>query len=563
MINSIALHMTKAVKKLCELRFDGWSFFTFLIATLVSIPVIVIFSYVFTPAGDVWRHLISTVLKGYIVNTLLLMTGVGAGSLVIGVGAAWLCTMYRFPGRRIFEWALLIPMAMPAYIIAYTYTGMLEFAGPLQTALRNFFGWGRLDYWFPDIRSLGGAIIIMSLVLYPYIYLLARAAFLEQSICVLEISRTMGRGQWRSFTDVGLPLARPAIIIGLSLVLMETISDYGTVEYFGLPVFTTGIFRTWFGLGNDAAAAQLAAVMMIFVLILIVLERWSRGKARYYHTSTRYRPLPGYRLRGIRAGIASTACLTPVFLGFLLPASQLLLWSIQTAGEMIDVSFFFLALNSFSVAAIAAILAVVIAVVMAYGLRLRRSPAMTFLVRIASLGYAVPGTVIALGVMLPFAWLDKSIDAYMRSSFGISTGLILSGTIFILLFAYMVRFIAVSFNAVEAGFAKVTPSINNAARTLGLSPGKALIRVDALIMKGSLLTAIVLVFVDVMKELPATLILRPFYFNTLAVRAFELASDERLADSASAALAIVLVGILPVLLLSIAIARSRPGYSSE
>ena len=555
--------MSNVVKKLHELRFNSWSFFTFLIAALVSIPVIVIFSYVFTPAGDVWRHLISTVLKGYIVNTLLLMIGVGAGSLVIGVGTAWLCTMYRFPGRRIFEWALLIPMAMPAYIIAYTYTGMLEFAGPLQTALRNFFGWGHLDYWFPDIRSLGGAIIIMSLVLYPYIYLLARAAFLEQSICVLEISRTMGRGQWRSFTDVGLPLARPAIIIGLSLVLMETISDYGTVEYFGLPVFTTGIFRTWFGLGDAAAAAQLAAVMMIFVLILIVLERWSRGKARYYHTSTRYRPLPGYRLRGIRAGIASTACLTPVLLGFLLPVSQLLLWSIQTAGEMIDISFLFLALNSFSVAAIAAILAVVIAIIMAYGLRLRRSPAMTFLVRIASLGYAVPGTVIALGVMLPFAWLDKSIDAYMRSFFGISTGLILSGTIFILLFAYMVRFIAVSFNTVEAGFAKVTPSISSAARTLGLSPGKALIRVDARIMKGSLLTAIVLVFVDVMKELPATLILRPFYFNTLAVRAFELASDERLADSASAALAIVLVGILPVLLLSIAIARSRPGYSSE
>ncbi len=491
------------------------------------------------------------------------MTGVGAGSLVIGVGSAWLCTMYRFPGRRIFEWALLIPLAMPAYIIAYTYTGMFEFAGLVQTALRDFFGWTRHDYWFPDIRSLGGAIMVMSLVLYPYVYLLSRAAFLEQSVCVLEISSTMGRNRWRSFTDIALPLARPAIITGVSLALMETISDYGTVEYFGIHVFTTGIFRTWFGLGNAAAAAQLAAILMIFVLILIVLERWSRGRARYYHTSTRYKALPGYRLRGWRSGIAFTACFIPIFLGFLLPAGRLLFWSIQTAGEMIDAHFITLTLNTLSLAAIAAILAVIIALIMAYGLRLSGSPVMTFVARIASLGYAVPGMVIAIGVLLPFAWLDTAIDGWMRATFNISTGLILSGTIFILLFAYMVRFLAVSFYSVEASLAKVTPSMSDAARTLGLSPGTSLIRVDAPIMWGSILTAVVLVFIDVMKELPATLVLRPFHFNTLAVRAFELASDERLADSASAALAIVLVGIVPVILLSKAIAHARPGYSKE
>ena len=538
---------------------NRWSLFVLFVALLVSIPVLVVFANVFRPAGEVWQHLASTVLADYVINSLWLMIGVGVGTLSIGVATAWLCSMCYFPGRRIFEWALLLPMAIPAYIIAYTYNGMFEFAGPVQTALRDFFGWSRDDYWFPEVRSIGGAISMMSLVLYPYVYLLTRAAFLEQSVCVLEASRTLGRSPWRSFSDVALPLARPAIIAGVSLAMMEALSDYGTVQYFGVSTFTTGIFRTWFGLGDSSAAAQLAAILMTFIFVLVIAERWSRGKARFHHTSTRYRKLPGHQLRGWYAWLAFIICSTTVFLGFLLPASQLLIWTIETGPEMIDARFLTLTLNTISLAATAAGLAVVLALIMAFGVRIKATPVMNFSVRVASLGYAVPGAVIAVGVLLPFAWLDNSVDAWMRSTFNISTGLILSGTLIALIFAYLVRFLAVSLNTVEASLAKITPGMDDAARTLGLHPSKTLIRVHIPMIWGSLLTAAILVFVDVMKELPATLIMRPFNFNTLAVRAYELASDERLADSASAALAIVLAGIVPVILLSVAITRSRPG----
>jgi iron(III) transport system permease protein len=542
-----------------RLRLNRWGIFALAIAALVAVPVVVVFSFVFTPANDVWRHLADTVLPRYIANTLWLMLGVGVASLTTGVTTAWLVTMTRFPGRRVFEWALLLPMAVPAYAIAYTYAGMFEFAGPLQTMLRETFDWGRGDYWFPDIRSLGGAFMVLGLVLYPYVYLLARAAFLEQSVCVLEISRTLGRGPWGTFFKVALPLARPAIVTGLALVLMETVSDFGTVQYFAVDTFTTGIFRTWFGLGDPGAAAQLAAILMLFVFVLLFLERRSRGKARFHHTTSRYRVLPRYRLGRVTSKLALLACITPLFFGFLLPGGQLLVWSIETSGEMIDAAFFELIWNTVLLAGAAAVIAVIIAVVLAYGLRIGGSRLTLIATRIASIGYAVPGTVIAVGVMLPFAWLDNTIDAWARETLGVSTGLILSGTIFALLFAYLVRFLAISFNTVEASLGKVTPNMDRAARTLGARPLGALLRVHAPMMWSSLLTAGLLVFVDVMKELPATLIMRPFNFNTLAVRTFELASDERLADAASAALAIVVAGIVPVILLSLAIARARPG----
>ncbi|HSJ47485.1 MAG TPA: iron ABC transporter permease [Gammaproteobacteria bacterium] len=531
-----------------------------LTALVLALPVLTVFGFVFQPAGEVWRHLADTVLKDYVLNSVLLLLGVGIGTLFGGVASAWLCSMCQFPGRRVFEWALLLPMAMPAYIIAYTYTGMLDFAGPVQTGLRDLFGWSYGDYWFPEIRSLSGAIAMLSLVLYPYVYLLARAAFLEQSICVLEVGRTLGAGPWTGFFRIALPLARPAVIAGLSLALMEALADYGTVQYFGVATFTTGIFRTWFGLGDAAAAAQLAALMMSFVFILIVLERWSRRQARYHHTSGRYRHLPRYQLRGWRAVAAFGLCLLPLLLGFLLPAGQLLVWAVATAEKTLDAEFLRLVLHSLGLAGAAAVLAVLLGLFMAYGKRLRGSYGVAAAVRVAGMGYAVPGTVIAVGVLIPFAWIDNRIDAWMRASFDISTGLLLSGTLVALLFAYTVRFLAVSLQTVEAGLGKIKPSMDDAARSLGLPPNQVLARIHMPIMRGSLLTALLLVFVDVLKELPATLILRPFNFNTLAVRAFELASDERLAESATAALAIVLVGIIPVILLSRSITRARPGH---
>ena len=540
-----------------RLRIGPWAAVVVAIALLLALPVLVVIGFVLVPAGEVWRHLVDTVLADYVSNSLLLMAGVALGTAVGGVGTAWLTSMCRFPGRALFEWALLLPMAMPAYIIAYTYTGMLDFAGPVQSAIREATGWGWGEYWFPQIRSLPGAAVMLSLVLYPYVYLLARAAFLSQSLCVLDVSRTLGNGPWRTFFTVALPLARPAIVAGLSLALMETLADYGTVQYFGISTFTTGIFRTWFGLGNPAAAAQLSAVLLGFVFALILLERYSRRHARYHSTSQREQAIRRLRLGGWRAAAAFGFCLLPLLLGFLLPAGQLAVWSVTVADQRLDAEFVRLARNSLSLAAGAALLALALALLLGYGRRLQPSRPVRAAVRVAGLGYAVPGTVIAVGVMIPFAWVDNSIDAWMRTTFGVSTGLLLSGTLMALVFAYLVRFLAVSLQTVESGLGKIRPSMDEAARSMGLRPGEVLRRIHVPMLRGTLLTALLLVFVDVLKELPATLILRPFDFNTLAVRAYELASDERLADSGPAALTIVAAGLLPVILLSRSITRSR------
>lgn len=527
------------------------------IALLMALPVFVVVAHVFIPADEVWQHLAATVLTDYVQNSLLLMLGVAVGTLLIGVSTAWLTSMCQFPGRRLFEWALLLPMAIPAYIIAYTYTGMLDFAGPVQTLLRDLTGWGYGDYWFPAIRSLPGAVVMLTLVLYPYVYLLSRAAFLNQSICVLDVSRTLGNNPWQSFFRVALPLARPAIIAGLSLALMETLADYGTVKFFGISTFTTGIFRTWFGMGSAPAAAQLAAVLMMFVLVLIVLEKYSRKKAQYHHTSRRHQELKLFQLSGLQALSATVFCSVVVSVGFILPALQLLNWTLTVADTQINPAFVGLILNSLKLASWTACLALLLALFLGYGSRLFNTNLNRFTVRMASMGYAIPGTVIAVGVMIPFAWFDNTVDAWSRQALGISTGLLLSGTLFALTFAYLVRFLAVSLQTVESGLSQISHSMDDAGRSLGYRPFTLLHKVHIPLLKGSLLTAFLLVFVDVLKELPATLILRPFNFNTLAVKAFELASDERLAEAAPAALAIVAVGILPVIILSYSITRSR------
>lgn len=533
-----------------------------LVALIFSIPVLTIASFIFDASGENWQHLKDTVLAEYLMNSAILVLGVSLGTLSMGVSTAWLTALCQFPGKKILVWLLLLPLAMPAYIIAYTYTGMFDFAGPVQTWIREITGWGYGDYYFPEVRSLWGAMSMLSLVLYPYVYLLARAAFLEQSICVLEVSRTLGCGAWCSFYRVALPLARPAIVAGLSLALMETLADYGTVSYFGLGVFTTGIFRTWFGLGDSVAAAKLASLLLLFVFTLVVVERLSRKQARYHHTSNKYSQLPEYRLSGYKAIVALVMCSLPVIFGFMLPAAQLGYWAIQTYEEMVDESFLTLTLHTVLLGLSAAVLAVLLALFLAYGKRLLATRMVKASIRVAAIGYAIPGTVIAVGIIIPFAWVDNRIDDFMRAQFDISTGLILSGTLFAVMFAYMVRFLAVSLQTVESGLGKIKPSMDDAARSLGYRPRETLLKVHMPLMKGSLLTALLIVFVDVMKELPATLILRPFNFNTLAVRAFELASDERLADSSTAALMIVVVGLLPVIYLSRSISRSRAGHKS-
>lgn len=529
----------------------------FIVALLAGLPVASVgFNLFLGGTTETWAHLASTVLPDYVLNSLALCAGVGLGVAIVGVATAWLTAMHDFPGRRIFEWALVLPLAVPAYVMAYVYTDFLQFVGPVQTALRDFFEWRRGDYYFPDIRTLPGAMLMFIFVLYPYVYLLARTAFLERAGGVLEASRTLGIGPWRAFFTVSLPLARPAIAAGVALALMETLADYGTVAYFAVNTFTTGIYRAWFSLGDRVASAQLAAILLGFVLLLVVVERITRGRARYHNTSTRHRPPPG-PLKGGAGLLALLACLLPLCLGFLLPALLLLRMALGEGDAQFGERFVILARNSFTLAGLTSVIAVGLAVLLAYSARLSATWLTKGLNRLVGLGYAVPGTVIAVGVLIPVTRLDNWLAGQWQAWFGINPGLLLTGGIAALIYAYLVRFLAVALQTVEASLSKITPSMDDAARSLGLGQGDTLRRVHVPILRGSLFTASLLVFVDVMKELPATLVMRPFNFDTLATQAYVLASDERLTEASTAALAIVAVGLLPLIALSRQISRTR------
>jgi iron(III) transport system permease protein len=447
--------------------FSAWTIVVIAIALLIALPIIAVLSGLFADARSVWQHLASTVLTTYITNSLLLMVFVGLGVTIIGTGTAWLVTMCRFPTSRILTWALLLPLAAPAYILAYTYTDLLEYFGIVQTTLRSWFGWkSAQDYWFPNVRSLWGASLMLILVLYPYVYLLARSAFLSQSVCTLEASRSLGCSPWQSFRKVALPLARPAIVAGLSLALMETLNDYGTVQFFEVSTFTTGIYRTWFGMGERLAATQLAAFLLIFVFALIWMERLSRGRVQYYQSASSS-PIQKYQLRGLRAIAAFIFCSIPLLLGFFLPGGFLLNMTLENWEDAFDDRFWNFATNSLTVSGLAAIVAIVIGIILAYGLRLNRSLIMRVAAYVASMGYAVPGSVIAVGILVPLGLFDNTIDSWMRSTFNYSTGLLLSGTIFALIFAYLVRFLALSFNSIDASLTNIKPSLDDASRSLG------------------------------------------------------------------------------------------------
>ncbi|MCP5431854.1 MAG: iron ABC transporter permease [Alphaproteobacteria bacterium] len=527
-------------------------------AALILAPVVAVMVNLFATSPN-FAHLARWVLPGYAWNTALLAAGTTAGVALLGVPAAWLVAMCRFPGRRFFEWAMILPLAIPAYVLAYAYTDFLQHSGPVQSALRALLDLGPRDYWFPNIRSLPGAIVVFTLVLYPYVYLIARTAFLEQSACALEVARTLGAGPWRAFWRVSLPLARPAIAAGIALVLMETFADLGTVAHFGVQTFTTGIDRAWRSLGDRVLASQLSSMLLLVALALLALERWNRGRARVHHTTGRYQRLPVHELKGARAGLAILGCAVPVVFGFALPAGLLVHLGATSGVPFVSPRYIELTANSVTLAGLAAALAVALALAMAYAVRLGGGPLARAATRVAALGYAIPGSIIAVGILVPLAGLDNAVDAFARDTFGVSTGLLLTGSIAALVYAYLVRFMAVSLQTVEAGLDKVTPSMDAAARTLGADLWRSLARVHAPMLRGTLLTAALIVFVDVMKELPATLIMRPFNFDTLAVQAYRLASDERLSEAAIPSLALVLVGLVPVILLSRAIMEARPG----
>ena len=525
------------------------------IALVLAVPVLIIAINIFLGGSDVWQHLYNTLLFDYVSNSFLLMLGVTFGTLVMGVPAAWLTSVCEFRGRSLFSWALLLPLAMPAYIIAYTYTGLFDFAGPVQTFIRDTTGLGYGEYWFFEMRSLGGAITMLSLVLYPYVYLMSRAAFLEQSANTLEVCRTLGYSAPQAFVRLALPMARPAIVAGVTLAMMETLADYGTVQYFGVTTFTTGIMRTFYGFGDLAAASQLAGILLLFVAVLIFTERYSRRKISYHASGLRKASQRKVELRG-RYGLAAwLACAIPVIAGFVIPAGVLLYWAVFEA-ETVGWDFIQLSWNSFYLAALAALITVSLALVLAYAGRLHPTKGVQTAIVTSGMGYALPGTIIAIGVIVPLAWIDHRIIDWVKYTFDQKIGLFFSGTIIALLLAYTVRFMAVSLGSVQSGLGKVKPSMDMAGRSLGCSPAEVLRRIHVPLLKSSVLTALLIVFVDVLKELPATLILRPFNFNTLAVRAFELASDERLVDAAPASLMIVAVGLIPVILLSRSISSS-------
>jgi iron(III) transport system permease protein len=512
-----------------------------------------------TGGWDVTGRLAETVLPRYAGTTAILVVIVGLGTTAIGTSTAWLVTATRFPGRRILEVALALPLAFPAYVLAYAYTDFLDHPGIVQSTLRDLTGWGPRDYWFPEIRSIGGAAAMLTFVLYPYVYLLARAAFLRQSATAYIAARTLGQGPWGAFFKVSVPVARPAIAGGVLLALMETLADYGTVAYFGVQTFATGIYVSYVAMFDRPAAAQLALCLLIVALVLASLERRQRRFQRHHDAGRRFERMEPATLHGKAAWGAFAVCLLPVIFGFLLPAGILL--NLASGAEQLLFTPRYLGFlqNSLTLAGIAALVTVGAAIALGFNVRLHPTPAAQTAMRIAGIGYAVPGGVIAIGILFPFAAFDNALDAFMEANFGIDTGLLITGSIWLMIAAYMVRFMAVALNTYEAGLATVNTNIDAVARTLGHGPVPMLRRVHVPILRPSILTALLIVFVDVMKELPATLILRPLNYDTLAVQAHRLASDERLAEAAVPSLVIVAVGLLPVALLCWSLGREgRP-----
>lgn len=542
----------------------AWSAGALVLSLIAAAPLFAIAVMALHSSGDTWPHLVANVLPGAVRRTLILMAGVAAIALAVGTGTAWLVTMYRFPGRRWFQWLLLLPLAMPTYIIAFCYIELFDYSGEVQTALRALFGWKNAqDYWFPDIRSLGGAIFVMGAVLYPYVYITARASFVAQSICVIEASRTLGRSASETFWQIALPLARPALAAGTALALMETLNDIGAVEFFGVRTLTVTVYDTWLDRGSLAGAAQISCVMLFFVLAILGLERALRRGRQFHHTTGKYRDLPEETLTGLKGFLATLACALPVLVGFVFPTYVLAGDAIAHISSGLTEEFWLAAMHSLALALAAAVLGVVFAIVLAYGRRQTRSRLIHVASFVPAVSYAIPGTVLAIGLLIPLAGLDNTIDGAARSLFGVSTGLIFSGTAFAIVLAYTIRFLAASLGSVEAGLSKISRNIDAAGRTLGASVTEMLWSIHLPLLRPTLGAAAMIVFVDSMKELPATLLLRPFNFDTLATQVFTLASLYRYEEAGLSALTIVLVSLAPVLFLQGIIANSRPGFSAS
>jgi iron(III) transport system permease protein len=516
-----------------------------------AVPLLVLALAWTSGQGEVWAHLGRTLLPTLVGNTLVLLAGVGAGTLLVGTALAWLTVMYEFPGRRFFDWALVLPLAMPAYVLAFVAIGLLDFSGPVQGWLRQQFG--PHGYWFPEIRSAGGVVVVLVLALYPYVYLLARSAFLAQGRGALEAARSLGLSPRAALLRVALPMARPAIAAGVALALMETLADFGAVAAFNYDTFTTAIYKAWFGLFSVEAAAQLATLLLLFVGSALALEHASRGRGRHSASGRRAaerRP----RLGGVRGGLAAALAGTVLTLSFLVPLVQLLVWAWQSAALDLDARYLALVQHTVLLASAAAVVTVAGALLLSYTQRTCPAPVVTAAARLGTLGYALPGSVLAVGVMLSFTWLDRQVGAALELLLERPASPLLSGTLVGLLLAYLVRFMAVSFGPVDSALGQIRPALREAARGLGASRARVLRQVELPLLRPGLLAGLLLVFVEVMKEMPATLLLRPFGWDTLAVRIFELTSEGEWQRAALPAAALVMAGLVPVVLL---VRRSR------
>lgn len=518
------------------------------VAFVCFLPMLAVVLAALTGSAETLLHLVETVLPLYTVNTLILVVLVALGSFAIGVGAAWLVVTCEFPGRRVFEILLVIPLAFPAYVLAYAYTHILDHPGIVQSSLRDLMGWGPRDYWFPEIRSLPGAALMLTFVLYPYVYLLTRAAFMGQSASAFLAARTLGNTAWQSFCRTSLPMARPAISAGLLLVAMETLADFGTVAHFAVPTLATGIYNSWFSLADRAAAAQLALVLLTFAIVLASLERANRGSARYA-SGRKQEQMARTQLTGRHAWFAVVLCFLPVLFGAIIPTVSLGIMAQGSEQNLLSSRYLGFIQNSLTLAGLAAVITVFAAVILGSFHRFSSKRLALWAIQLGRIGYAVPGGVIAVGLLVPLAAFDNALDTWMRDTFDVSTGLLLTGSIWVLVAAYMVRFLAAAIGAYESGVANISSNMDAAARVLGQGVWGTMRRVHLPIMRPALMTAALLVFVDVMKELPATLIMRPFNFDTLAVQAYRLASDERLEGAAVPSLVIAGIGLIPVILL--------------
>ena len=528
-----------------------WSAGALLIAAVVLTPILSVAWLAMAPSQGLWGHLAATTLSRYFGNTLILMLSVGAITASFGTSAAWLVTQYRFPGARWLEWLLLLPLAIPAYIGAYAVTDLLDYAGPVQTGLRSALGWqSARDYWFPEVRSRWAAIVVLSAALCPYVYLMARAAFREQSVCAHEVARTLGAGAWRRFFRIGLPLARPAIAAGTAVAMMETAADFGVVDFFAVQTLTTGIFTTWLQAANAAGAAQIAGLVLLLVFGLTGIEKASRRRMRFFRTSRRQRPMEKVKLHGATALGATLVCLLPVAVGFVLPVSVIGSLALRNAAEWADPALLTALGHTVLVAGTAAVVTVALALFMVYGVRLSGHALPRALLPVTTLGYAAPGAVLGLGLLIPLGALDNRLADAVLAVTGHDPGLMLTGSAFAIVLAYVVRFFAIAQGAADGALGRISPSLPMAARSLGRSAGGTLRDVHLPMISGSVATALLLVFVDAVKELPATLLLRPFNFDTLATRVYSQASLERIGDAAPPAMLVILVGLAAVLVLA-------------